>query len=75
LSLQIAETQGHGVEWNEQISRDRGGPSDAGSSALMMLLKKVIDTKRLGCVGVSYGGYLCFYLLVFTTTVSKHSLP
>jgi dipeptidyl aminopeptidase/acylaminoacyl peptidase len=56
--------QGHGVAWNEQISKDWGGQvMDDYLSAIDAVAKeKYVDTARLGCVGASYGGYSVFYL-------------
>ena len=56
--------QGHGVEWNEQISKDWGGQvMDDYLSAIDDVAKeKYVDSDRLGCVGASYGGYSAFYL-------------
>ncbi len=55
---------GHGVEWNEQISKDYGGQNmDDYLSAIDAIAKEpYVDTDRLGCVGASYGGYSVFYL-------------
>jgi dipeptidyl aminopeptidase/acylaminoacyl peptidase len=55
---------GHGVEWNEQISKDWGGQvMDDYLSAIDDVAKeKYVDKTRLGCVGASYGGYSVFYL-------------
>ncbi len=55
---------GHGVEWNEQISKDWGGQvMDDYLSAIDDVSKeKYVDKSRLGCVGASYGGYSVFYL-------------
>ncbi len=55
---------GHGVAWNEQISKDWGGQvMDDYLSAIDDVSKeKYVDTSRLGCVGASYGGYSVFYL-------------
>ena len=55
---------GHGVEWNEQISKDWGGQvMDDYLSAIDAVAKeKYVDTSRLGCIGASYGGYSVFYL-------------
>ena len=56
--------QGHGVEWNEQISKDWGGQvMDDYLSAIDDVAKEsYVDKARLGCVGASYGGYSVFYL-------------
>ena len=55
---------GHGVEWNEQISKDWGGQvMDDYLSAIDDVAKeKYVDKDRLGAVGASYGGYSVFYL-------------
>ena len=55
---------GHGVEWNEQISKDWGGQvMDDYLSAIDDVAKEsYVDKTRLGCVGASYGGYSAFYL-------------
>ncbi|MBU2062438.1 MAG: S9 family peptidase, partial [Bacteroidetes bacterium] len=55
---------GHGVEWNEQISKDWGGRvMDGYLSAIDDVSKEsYVDNSRLGCVGASYGGYSAFYL-------------
>jgi dipeptidyl aminopeptidase/acylaminoacyl peptidase len=56
--------QGHGVAWNEQISKDWGGQvMDDYLSAIDDVAKEsYVDKTRLGCVGASYGGYSVFYL-------------
>ena len=56
--------QGHGVEWNEQISKDWGGQvmQDYLSAIDDVAKEKYVDANRLGCVGASYGGYSAFYL-------------
>jgi len=56
--------QGHGVEWNEQISKDWGGQvmNDYLSAIDDVTKEKYVDASRLGCVGASYGGYSVFYL-------------
>lgn len=56
--------QGHGVEWNEQISKDWGGQvMDDYLSAIDDVSKEsYVDKARLGAVGASYGGYSVFYL-------------
>jgi dipeptidyl aminopeptidase/acylaminoacyl peptidase len=55
---------GHGVPWNEQISKDWGGQvMDDYLSAIDDVAKEsYVDKARLGCVGASYGGYSVFYL-------------
>jgi dipeptidyl aminopeptidase/acylaminoacyl peptidase len=56
--------QGHGVEWNEQISKDHGGQvmSDYLSAIDDVSKEAYVDKSRLSCVGASYGGYSVFYL-------------
>ncbi|NHN27379.1 S9 family peptidase [Flavobacterium jejuense] len=55
---------GHGVDWNEQISKDWGGQAmDDYLSAIDDVAKEnYVDKTRLGAVGASYGGYSVFYL-------------
>lgn len=55
---------GHGVEWNEQISKDWGGQvmDDYLSAIDDVATEPYVDKTRLGCVGASYGGYSVFYL-------------
>ncbi len=55
---------GHGVEWNEAISKDWGGQvMDDYLSAIDDVAKEsYVDKDRLGCVGASYGGYSAFFL-------------
>ncbi len=55
---------GHGVEWNEQISKDYGGQNmkDYLSAIDDISKEPYVDKDRLGCVGASYGGYSVFYL-------------
>ncbi|WP_430614949.1 S9 family peptidase [Flavobacterium sp. JP2137] len=55
---------GHGVAWNEAISKDWGGkPMQDYLNAIDEVAKeKYVDTARLGAVGASYGGYSIFYL-------------
>ncbi|WP_026715373.1 S9 family peptidase [Flavobacterium daejeonense] len=55
---------GHGVEWNEQISKDWGGQviDDYLSAIDAVAMESYVDKNRLGCVGASYGGYSVFYL-------------
>jgi dipeptidyl aminopeptidase/acylaminoacyl peptidase len=56
--------QGHGVAWNEQISKDHGGQvmNDYLSAIDAVAKEPFVDKDRLGCVGASYGGYSAFYL-------------
>ena len=55
---------GHGVAWNEQISKDWGGQvmNDYLSAIDDVAKEKYVDKTRLGCVGASFGGYSVFYL-------------
>jgi len=55
---------GHGVEWNEQISKDYGGQNMKDYLAAIddVAKESYVDKDRLGCVGASYGGYSVFFL-------------
>jgi dipeptidyl aminopeptidase/acylaminoacyl peptidase len=55
---------GHGVEWNEQISKDYGGQNmkDYLSAIDELAKEPYVDNDRLGAIGASYGGYSVFYL-------------
>jgi dipeptidyl aminopeptidase/acylaminoacyl peptidase len=55
---------GHGVKWNEQISRDYGGQNmkDYLLSIDALAKEPFVDKDRLGCVGASYGGYSVYFL-------------
>lgn len=55
---------GHGVEWNEQISKDWGGQAmkDYLSAIDDIAKEPYVDNDRLGAVGASFGGYSAFYL-------------
>ncbi len=55
---------GHGVEWNESISKDWGGQvmRDYLSAIDDVAKESYVDKNRLGCVGPSFGGYSVFYL-------------
>lgn len=55
---------GHGVKWNEQISRDYGGQNmkDYLISIDELSKEPYVDKNKLGCVGASYGGYSVFFL-------------
>ena len=55
---------GHGVAWNEAISKDWAGkPMQDYLNAIDELAKEpFVDEDRLGAVGASYGGYSVYYL-------------
>lgn len=55
---------GHGVEWNEAISKDWGGqPMQDYLSAIDSMAKEpFVDNDRIGAIGASFGGYSAFYL-------------
>lgn len=55
---------GHGVEWNEQISKDYGGQNMQDYLAAIddVAKESFVDNERLGAVGASYGGYSVFNL-------------
>ena len=55
---------GHGVEWNEQISKDWGGQvmQDYLTAIDEVAKEPYVDKNRLGAVGASYGGYSVYYL-------------
>lgn len=55
---------GHGVKWNEDISKDWGGQSmrDYLSAIDDVAKEPYVDKSRLGTVGASFGGYSAFYL-------------
>lgn len=55
---------GHGVEWNEQISKDWGGQShrDLLSAIDVVSREPFVNRNLLGAVGASYGGYSVYYL-------------
>lgn len=55
---------GHGVAWNEQISGDWGGQPirDYLSAIDDIANEPYVDTKRLGAIGASFGGYSVFML-------------
>ncbi len=55
---------GHGVKWNEQISRDYGGQNmqDYLIAIDELCKEPFVDKNRLGCVGASYGGYSVYFL-------------
>lgn len=55
---------GHGVKWNEQISKDYGGQNmkDYFTAIDEFTKEPYCDKNRLGCIGASYGGYSVYYL-------------
>jgi len=55
---------GHGVAWNEEISKDWGGQvmKDYLTAIDEMCKKPFVDSTRLGAVGASFGGYSVFWL-------------
>lgn len=55
---------GHGVKWNEAISKDWGGEVMKDYLLAIDELSKesFVDKERRGAVGASYGGYSVFYL-------------
>lgn len=55
---------GHGVKWNEDISKDWGGQvmRDYLSAIDDVSKESYVDKSRLGCVGPSFGGYSVYYL-------------
>ncbi len=55
---------GHGVAWNEQISKDHGGQvmADYLNTIDAVSKESFVDKARLGAVGASYGGYSVFFL-------------
>lgn len=56
--------QGHGVQWNEEISKDWGGQviRDYLSAIDAVAKDTFVDKDRLGCVGASFGGYSVYFL-------------
>lgn len=55
---------GHGVKWNEEISKDYGGQNmqDYLSAIDDFSKQPFCDKARLGCIGASYGGFSVYYL-------------
>lgn len=55
---------GHGVEWNEMISKDWGGGAmqDYLDAIDDVAKESYVDKDRLGAVGASFGGYSVFWL-------------
>ncbi len=56
---------GFGQQWNDQISRDWGGQAmkDILASTDSMLTEPFVDSKRVGAVGASFGGYTVYWLM------------
>jgi len=55
---------GHGVAWNEAISKDWGGGAmqDYLDAIDDLAKESYVDNDRLGAIGASFGGYSMFYL-------------
>lgn len=55
---------GHGVKWNEDISKDWGGQAmrDYYSAIDALAEERYVDNDRLGAIGASFGGYSVFYM-------------
>ncbi len=55
---------GHGVKWNEAISKDWGGGAmqDYLDAIDDVAKESYVDNDRLGAIGASFGGYSAFYL-------------
>lgn len=55
---------GHGVKWNEDISKDWGGKAmqDYLDAIDDVAKESYVDKKRIGAIGASFGGYSAFYL-------------
>ncbi len=55
---------GHGVKWNEAISKDWGGKAmqDYLDAIDDVAKESYVDKDRLGAIGASFGGYSVFYL-------------
>lgn len=55
---------GHGVKWNEAISKDWGGGAmqDYLDAIDDVSKESYVDKERLGMIGASFGGYSVFYL-------------
>lgn len=56
---------GFGQAWNDQISGDWGGQAmqDILAATDSMLTEPYVDSKRLGAVGASFGGYTVYWLM------------
>ncbi|MFC3096110.1 S9 family peptidase [Alteromonas sediminis] len=55
---------GHGVKWNEDISKDWGGKAmqDYLDAIDDVMKEPYVDKARIGALGASFGGYSAFYL-------------
>jgi dipeptidyl aminopeptidase/acylaminoacyl peptidase len=55
---------GHGVKWNEAISKDWGGGAMQDYLDAIDEVSKAsyVDNDRIGMIGASFGGYSVFYL-------------
>lgn len=55
---------GHGVKWNEAISKDWGGAAmqDYLDAIDEVAKAPYVDNDRMGMIGASFGGYSVFYL-------------
>lgn len=56
---------GFGQQWNDQISGDWGGQAmkDILAATDSMLVEPYVDSKRVGAVGASFGGYTVYWLM------------
>ncbi|MDB4670860.1 S9 family peptidase [Pirellulaceae bacterium] len=56
---------GFGQAWNDQISGDWGGQAmkDLLSATESMSSEKYIDTKKIGAIGASFGGYTVYWMM------------
>lgn len=56
---------GFGREWNDQISGDWGGQAmqDLLSATDDMVREPFIDSKRVGAIGASFGGYTVYWMM------------
>ena len=56
---------GFGRKWNDDISGDWGGQAmrDILAATDSMLAEPYVDTKRVGAVGASFGGYTVYWLM------------
>ncbi len=56
---------GFGQQWNDAISGDWGGQAmqDILAATDSMLTEPYVDSKRLGAVGASFGGYTVYWLM------------